>query len=258
MATDVIVLMANLFTGCLRHFRFSARTLLAHPESSLAALLSLAIGIGVNTAMFSVIYSSILKPTPYPQPDELVRIVEAGSLGDMTARQFDFVKHRSRSFASVAAYQVTGERRILTSTEEQWIATVTVSSDFLRTLGTSPLLGREFTAAETKPTGPLAIAISERFWRDHLNADPNVCGRAVRLEDGAHTIVGVLRADFWIPEPADALLPLRGSEVHTDEGSNTVVMARLRENVTIGQARDEARTLSGEFKQEHEIGRAHV
>lgn len=238
--------------NALRDLRYAARMLRKNRGFTTIAIVSLALGIGVNTAMFSVIRAVLLAPLPYPQPDQLVQVGQHVTQGgDVTIPEYQFLKDHSRVFSSIAAYRGAGERRLVWEAGQDWISTVTVTTDFLRTLGVRPALGREFTAEETHAAGPQAIIVSDGVWRRSLGADPGVLGRAVRLDDTSYTIVGVLRPEFWFPQPTDALVPLRPTGSLSDRGTNTQLMARLQHGLSIRQAQAEMATVSEGFRRAH-------
>jgi hypothetical protein len=209
--------------GDLRH---AVRGLLHAPGFAAIAILILALGIGLNSAMFSVIYGVLFRPLPYPDAGRLVHLVRAGGGGDdATIPEYEFWKEHSHSLSTLAAVRGTDEQRLLTGTERQWITTLTVGANFLYTLNISPALGREFNTAETHPGGPEAIILSHHLWRRSFGADPNVIGHAVRLDDSSYIVVGVLPAGFWFPQSSDALVPLRPSGNLSDLGTNTGILA---------------------------------
>lgn len=235
-----------------RDFRYAVRLLRKNSGFTAIAVGSLVLGIGVNTAMFSVIRAVLLRPLPYTQPAQLVRVGEqATQAGDVTIREFEFLKQHSPVFSSVAGYRPGGEQTVVSDSADDWVTTLIVTGDFLQTLGVRPALGREFSAEETRTGGPQAILLSDGFWRRSLGANPAVVGRAVTLEDTTYTIVGVLPPDFWFPHPADALLPLRPSGTLSDRGTNTRVVARLRDGVSIRQADAEMTTIGERYRRAH-------
>ena len=219
--------------------RYAIRTLVKNPIFTAVVVLILALGIGVNTTMFTVVYAVVLRGLPYPASDRLVRLVQAHSSGDVTMREFEFMKEHGRAFASVAAYRGGGDGRIGPPENQNWISTIVVTSDFLRTLGVQPQIGREFTAEETRMGGPSAVMLSDAVWRSIFSADPQILGRSVTLNDISAVVVGVLPAEFWFPQPADAVLPLRPTGSLRDTGTNTQVIARLADAFDIAQAQAE-------------------
>ena len=240
--------LLEIVSADLRH---GLRRLRKAPGFAAVALLTLALGIGLNSAMFSVIHTVLLSALPYPQADRIVHLVRVDGGNDATIPEYDFWKKNARVFSSAAALRGTSEKRLLSGTEHEWITTLTVSADFLRTLRVSPLLGREFDPAETHPGGPQAILLSDALWRGSFGSDRRVLGRAITLDQTSYVVVGVLPRGFWFPQASDALIPLRPSGSLGDLGSNTDVIARLKDGVTLAQARAEMEILSDQFRRSH-------
>ncbi|MGH9631279.1 MAG: ABC transporter permease, partial [Bryobacteraceae bacterium] len=231
--------------------RYAVRGLRRSLGFTTVAVLSLALGIGVNTAMFSVVNAVLLRPLPYPEPAQLVRVAQQATGNDVSIPEYEFWKEHSRVFSSIAGHRGVGERRLVSGTGQEWISTMTVTSDFLRTLGVRPTLGREFNSEETHPGGPQAIILSDSLWRRSFGADPQVLGRAITLDDASFTIAGVLRSGFRLPQPVDALVPLRPTGSLGDRGTNTQLIARLKDGVTIRQAQAEMATITDSFRRAH-------
>jgi putative ABC transport system permease protein len=232
--------------------RYASRMLRKNPGFTVVAVVSLALGIGVNTAMFSVIRAVVLRPLPYPQPAQLVQVGQQVTRGGwVTIPEYRFLKEHSRAFSSIAGYRGGGERRLVWQAGQDWISTMTVTTDFLVTLGVRPPLGREFSPQETQAGGPQAIILGDGLWRRSFGADPAVLGQAVTLDNASYTIVGVLRSDFWFPQSADALVPLRPTGSLSDTGTNTQLIARLKDGLTIQQAQAELTAASEGFRRAH-------
>jgi putative ABC transport system permease protein len=225
------------FLEAVRHeIRFAVRMLRKSPGFSTIAVLSVALGIGVNTAMFSVVNAVLLRTVPYPDPERLVRLVQQHTGGDVTIPEYQFVKEHGRAFSSLAVYRGGEERRLEAGSVQTWVTALTASTDFLRTLRMQPLVGREFTVDETRVGGPQAVIISDGLWRSSFGADVSVLGQTITLNDAAFTIVGVLPADFWFPQPVDVLVPLRPTGGLGDLGSNSQIIARLGDDVGLTRA----------------------
>src|SRR5206468_11191200 len=128
-----------------QELRYAVRMLRKSPGFTTIAVLSLALGIGVNTSMFSVINAVLLRTIPFPDPERLVRLVQQHTGGDVTIPEYQFVKEHERVFSSVAAYRGGGERRLEVRGVYTWVTALTVTTDFLRTLRMQPRVGREFT-----------------------------------------------------------------------------------------------------------------
>src|SRR5687768_15497063 len=228
--------MSRLIEAVAPELQHAVRRLRKSPGFSTIAVLSVALGIGVNTAMFSVVNAVLLRTVPFPDPERLVRLVQQHTGGDVTIPEYQFVREHGRVFSAIAAFRGGGERRLEARGAPTWVTALTVSTDFLRTLRMQPLVGREFTAGETRVGGPQAIILSDAVWRSSFGADVGVLGQTITLNDAAFTIVGVLPANFWFPQPADVLVPLRPTGGPGDLGANTQVIARLRDDVGLTRA----------------------
>jgi putative ABC transport system permease protein len=229
-------------------FRYAVRMLRKAPGFAAVAVLSLALGIGANSAVFSVIHAVLLRPLPYPGVNRLVRVGQQGSYGDVNIPQYEFWKEHASSFASAAGYRGGGDRNLTFDANQQWVKAMTVTADFFRTLGVAPALGREFTPDEARRGGPQAIILSDGLWRNAFGANPAVLGRSVRLDDVSHVIVGVLPRGFWFPESSDAFVPLRPSGAAGDRGTNTQMIARLKPGVSFRQAEAEMPAVAESFR----------
>jgi putative ABC transport system permease protein len=218
--------------------RHAFRVLRKSPGFALVAIVSLALGIGANTAVFSVIHAVLLRPLPYPDPERLVRL--GRSFGQpVSIPEYLFWKENDTSFSSCAGYRGPGDRSLLFGTHQEWAPTMVVTSDFFRTLGVLPALGREFDANETGRGGPQAAVLTDALWRRVSGGDPGILGRAIRLDDTSYTVVGVLPPNFWFPQPVAAFVPWRPSGALDDSGTNTQMVARLKPGVTFRQAQAE-------------------
>src|SRR5438270_10439927 len=189
---------------------YALRLLRRSPGFTLVAVLSLALGVGANTAVFSVVQAVLVRPLPYPQPDQLVLVGQQVTHGAVSISEYEFWKEHASSFATAAGYRGPGDRDLEYRGRHEWIKAMPVTADFFRTLGVGLALGREFNADETQARGPQAIVITDRLWRHVFDAGPEVIGRTVRLDDAAtYIIAGVLPGGFWFPQAADAFVPLR-------------------------------------------------
>ncbi len=241
--------------------RFGARMLRKNPGFTLTVVLTLALGIGANTAIFSVVYAVLLRPLAYPHSDRIVRIglhATGGLIPDVTVPQFEFLRDESGSaFDSVAAFQGWSTLELKQQGRIDWLKGLRVSSDFFRTLGVSPVLGGEFTRAETQHGSPLSIILGDAVWRNVLSARRDIIGTQLRLNDKAYTVVGVLPSDFdFLENPVDAYIPLQPSDTMGDQGFNTSVIALLKPNVNLSQAQTHMAVLFPELpnKQENLLG----
>ncbi len=231
--------------------RYSLRVLRKSPGFTFVAVLSLALGIGANCAIFSLVNAVLLRPLPYAHASELVSVGGQGSGSAVTMLEYEFWKQHARSFASAAAYRGTSSLHLTAGATQDWISAMTVSADFFRTLNVTPALGREFNREETRQDGPRALILTDALWRRDFAADPQVLGRAVALDDNSFVIVGVLPRSFWFPQAADPFVALRPSGGLEDRGFNTTMIARLQPGMTIARAEAEMATLTGDIRRAH-------
>ncbi len=170
-----------------------------------------------------------------------------GGFAALSIPQYRFWKENGTSFASIAGYRCCGDRGLVNGNTREWIKVGVVTTDFLRTLGVAPALGREFTAEEATEGGPQAAMLSTSVWQRHFGRDPNILGRAITLDSTTFTVVGVLPESFWFPSTVEALVPLRPTGNLGDTGMNTQVIARLKPGVAFGQAQAEMGTVSASY-----------
>jgi putative ABC transport system permease protein len=227
----------GLLETLYQDLHYAARVLWKSRAFAAVAILSLALGIGANTAVFSLVHAVLLRPLPYGEPDRLVMLGQRSTHSDGTSMlDYDFCRKNCAAMESVASYQGPGDAFMQHGDTREWITTMAVSMDFLRTLAVKPALGREFNGDETRPGGPQAIILSDGLWRRAFNSDRAVVGQAVQFANRQFTVVGVLRPDFWLPQTADALVPLRFSGTVGDEAFNNQTIARLKAGVSFAQA----------------------
>ena len=177
--------------------RFALRTLRRNPAFLIAALLTLALGIGVNTTMFTVIRAVLLKPLEYREPERVVRII-----GGATPSRYELLRTQSRSYAAVGAYSGGLENVGLSGAGgPEALKAARVSANFLEILGVRPLFGRSFQADEDTPSAPLVAMISSELWRRRFDSDPSIAGRTATLGGMPFTIIGVLPPGLQFPAP---------------------------------------------------------
>jgi putative ABC transport system permease protein len=183
----------------LRDVKFAARMLVKNPGLTAVAAATLALGIGANTAIFSVVESALLRPLPYADPDRLAIVTidrrELGSRFSLSKADFLILKDRMRSVESLAAF--TPDRLNLTGgSEPERVSAMWVSAEFFSTLGVPAILGRTFLSDEDRPGRPPVAVISHELWRRRFAGDPGAIGRPVIMNDRSYTVVGVMPPDF--------------------------------------------------------------
>lgn len=183
----------------IQDLRFALRMLFKNPGFTAVAAITLAVGIGANTAIFSVVNSTLLRPLPYAEPDRLSFVtidrLEHGRRFTVSKADFLILKERMQSFERLAA--ITTDRLNLTGVEEpERVSAMRVTADFFSILGVPPILGRGFAADEDRPGRPPVAVVSHALWLRHLSGDPGAIGRAITLNDQTYTVVGVMPPDF--------------------------------------------------------------
>lgn len=241
----------------LHDLRYTLRQLRRSPGFAVTAVLTLALGIGATTAMYSIVRSTLFAPLPYPHAAELVGIgfLQPGEkpASDQTGETGAFLLAHANSFSSmgIADDGPLGQNFSTGSGKAQTIRSLTVSSGYLPTLGVPALIGRTFTREEDTPGAAPAVILSERLWRDSLNADPNIVGRTVHINADPYTVIGVMPASLATVESPDVWQPLQMSSTDPGyQGTNYQMIARLKPGTSIAQASAELDGLTrGIFRQ---------
>jgi predicted permease len=225
-------------------FRGTLRRLAQSPGFALAVILTLALSIGANTAVFSLVNALLLRPLPYPQPDRLAGIELAsnqdapdpstaidGEAWELIRDQVPQVTPALSSFGGV-----TSATNIRTPAGTQSISSARVSAGFFTVLGELPAMGRSFTAEEDRDGGPRAAIISHQLWRTAFQSDRHILGKVILVKGEPYTVVGVLGPRFSFPEPAEIYTPIRPTRTGEGSGTNYEFTARLKPGATWQEA----------------------
>jgi putative ABC transport system permease protein len=237
----------QMIADVLRDTRYAIRQLARTPGFTAVALLTLALGIGATTAMFSVVNGVLLKPLPFPESDRLVRVNEIvpqyGRFSVAPANFFDW-RAQNASFERVVAI-AAGTATLAGGDGPERLSNAGVSWDFFELAKVQPLLGRGFTAEEDVPGKNAVIVLSQRSWQRRFGADPNIVGRTVTLNGAPATIVGVMPSGFEFPRDAEYWVPLGLDTAKATRGGHFLaVIARLKPGVTAEQAGAEMKTIA--------------
>ncbi|HWF89692.1 MAG TPA: ABC transporter permease, partial [Pyrinomonadaceae bacterium] len=239
----------------LTDIRFGFRILLKQPGFTLVAVITLALGIGANTAIFSLVNSILLRPLPFREPDRLVRMLQASpklGLSSWGVSQADFAAYReqNRTFESIAIYN-TAATNLTGAGEPERLPIATVTADFFKVFGVSPLLGRTFVEGEDVKGKNQVCVISHAFWQRRFGGDPGVVGRTLSLNNTPTQIVGVMPAEFKFPRyEIDLWTPLAFDAKRTAPYFFAVV-GRLKPGVQLGQAQADTTQVLQNFGREH-------
>jgi putative ABC transport system permease protein len=255
---DALVLQPQrLEDEMFQDLRFGVRMMLKHPGFTAVAVLTLALGIGANTAIFSVVNAVLLRPLPFTEPDRLVSIAETHPelpRAEVAAPDFEDWRRQARVFRDMAAWSIKdwGKTALTEAGEPEQLQSTCVTQNLFPLLGVSPALGRNFLPEENQPGRDRVAIVSYGLWRRRFASDPNLVGRAIRLNGESHTVVGVMPQDTQLPFDTDVWLPLSqlGTYALTSRVPHMLeVVARLKAGATVGQARAEMEAIAGRLGQ---------
>jgi putative ABC transport system permease protein len=237
--------------------RFIVRTLLRTPAYTAIAVITLALGIGANTAIFSVVNSTLLSPLPFKDPERLVLLSSKNEQrrierGEITQGDYLDFRDRSQAFDEVAAFgpwgfNITGED------DPEKITSVVVSTNLFQALGVEPIRGRAFLAGESTPGRDKVVVLSHSLWQRRYGGDENLVGRALTLDGSSYTVVGIMPPDFRFPNnDVEMWAPL---DLTPDESSRRSrwlnVVARLKTGVSMAEARTEMATVAAGLERQY-------
>jgi putative ABC transport system permease protein len=240
----------------LNDFRLAIRALRVAPLVSAAAIVSLAIGIGANTAVFSVVNAILLKPAPYPEPDRLVLLgytFSGASVALVSETKLNVWKDQTTAWQDIAALRVRDVSVSDGGPAEQVLA-LQANADFFAVFDAQTALGRTFTPAEDQPGGDRVVVLSDGFWKGRFGSDPRIIGTQLRVDGSVVTVVGVLDAsvdtsifnvspDLWIPLQLDSN--------STSHGPSLIAAGRLRPGVSVALAQARARPTAEAFRRQY-------
>ena len=236
----------------LQDLRYGMRNLARNPAFALVAMLTLALGIGANTTIFSVIDDTLLKPLPFPSPDRLVLFWETFGKGPdnwniVSAPNFWDFSRQSHSFESMAIFDSAGRGYNLSASgtrqEAEQVSGLRVSAAFFSVLGAKPLFGRTFLPEEETLGKDHEVVLSYGLWKNRYGGDPSLVGRTIRIDGAGFTVIGVMPLDFawqfW-SGPRQLWVPVGYNKTDFGRGDNSFIsIARLKPGVTMAQARAE-------------------
>ncbi|HKV27626.1 MAG TPA: ABC transporter permease [Candidatus Acidoferrales bacterium] len=249
---------AHFFDTLLRDFRYAFRMLRKSPGFTAVAVLTLALGIGANAAVFSAIDAVLLRPLPFPDGDQLMRIsqynpkVQGGSNPFVAPVRLEDWNRLNSAFQALTGYYTEDDSETSGPIPEK-ITIAFVGPRFLQVWGIAPEVGRDFTRQEEHIGGPSAILISDRLWRERFDANPNAIGKALRIAGGSETVIGVLPASFSFPvRDVDVWSPIWPESKYALSRDDTwyTVIGRLKKGVTLAQARANLSTVQEQLGRE--------
>ena len=238
--------------------KIAVRSLARQRTFSFVAILTLALGVGATTAIFSVVYGILLKPLPYERSERLVALGQTAKSapaqpvdGSTSAVNFRDWKQQSKTIPAMALY--SGGSAVLTTDGESNVVPIgSVSPDFFHVFGATPILGREFSADETRPTGPRAAIVSYGYWQERLGGRGDVLSQAVEISGVAWPIVGVAPRGFDFPNQARLWLPVRNNDEQCGRGCVYLNgIGRLADGATVETAQTEMAGIAAALEREY-------
>ncbi|MCM3900452.1 MAG: ABC transporter permease [Pyrinomonadaceae bacterium] len=250
-----------------KELRYGIRSLLKQPGFTAIAVITLALGIGANTAMFSVINAVLLRPLPYHDPDRVVTIWEESPERDLYQLPVSYANYRdwidqNHAFEQISAYTFTN-LNLTGAGEPARLSTVRTSANLFSLVGATPRFGRTFLAEEDKEGGNRVVILGHGLWQSRFGSDPSILGKSLTLNNQSYTVVGVMAPNFQFPvgfgylgrvlnDPTDLYVPIAASGNEASRGNYSFfALGRLKPGVTIDQARAEMTTIERRLEQQY-------
>jgi putative ABC transport system permease protein len=240
----------------LQDLRFGLRMLRKSPGFTIVALLTLALGIGANTAIFSVVNAVLLQPLPYPQPDRIVQLVRSfpgQNFLSTSVSKFMVWRNQTEVFQDIAAFDHDSADNLTEGDDPEEVEVVHASAGYFAVFGAPIAMGRTFTPDEDRPGGPHVVVISNGLWRNRFNADPMIVGKAITLGAGSYEVIGVLGPTFAPNSPVDLWLPLQADPNSASQLHNVIAVARLRPGVTLAKTQAAMKVATEEFRRKFPV-----
>jgi putative ABC transport system permease protein len=247
----------------LQDLNYGLRMLLKHKGFSAVAVLTLGLGIGVNTAIFSIVQTVLLRPLPFAEQEQLVMLWKRDTTSntrfvELALAEVRDWQHQSKSFSSVSALPATvyGYGYVLTGKGDAvQLESAKVSGSFFSLLGANAAYGRVFNEGDDQFNGLKVVILSDRIWRGRFNADPSLVGQAITLTNESYTVVGVMPAVFEFPKGVDLWLPIKTAmdprSAENYRYSFLTAVGRLNPGVTFSQAEAEMNTIISSIASQH-------
>src|SRR5688572_9244895 len=233
----------------LKDVRYGLRTLLRQPAFTVVAVITLALGIGANTAIFSLVNAVLLRALPFQNPEQLVSVgkaADAGGLPGLAGFQYLAWNDRSTTLDGVAAY-TDNNFNLIGNGDPERISCAQVTASLFPMLGVKPIAGRTFLPEEDRRGQNQVAVVSEGFWQRRYGRDASLVGSSIQLDDKRYTVVGIMPSNFRFPGEFEIWLPLALDPVKETKGdflSLVEVVARLKPGVVVQQAQTELNLIS--------------
>jgi predicted permease len=253
-ANSVARVFETMTTTFLSHdVAYALRQLRKSRGFTVAAILTLALGIGANLTVFLILYGVLLRPLPFSHPEQLVRVERSYPNGNVAPAYSGtvalFMRRSNSSFESAAAYDyIPSNVNLVQSGDAIPLKALRATSDFFHVFAMDPAIGRGFNTADMIPNASRVVVLSDALWRNHFSADPNILGQAVTLGNQRFTIIGVARPEFRLDSKVDLWTPLPIMESPKDQSNQYNFVARMRPGVTRVQAEADLKNVLFQLK----------
>jgi putative ABC transport system permease protein len=234
--------------------RYSLRMLVASPAFTITAIAAIALGIGANTAIFTVVNAVLLKPLTYPEPERMVQFMNTSPQGNSPVGSpvnFNTWKAQTSVFQDVTAYDFGGPGFNLTGAVPEQVHGIHVSEAYFRLFGAPVILGRTFTPQEDSPNSGHVVVISYGFWQRKFGGKPKIVGTSVSLSNESYTIIGVLGKSFATDPEADIWVPFQIDPNSTNLGHYFLVAGRLKPGLALAQANAQLKLVADQYRRLH-------
>ncbi len=241
--------MASLW----QDLHYAVRIYAKHKSFALLAVITLAVGIAANTAIFAVINSVLLRPLPYPEPQRIVQVYRRMTVGIsslVSYSWFRFAEHNNHTMEYLAAWGAGPRVNVGTGDSSQVVQCVKVSSNFFRVFGVRPIQGRDFNYQDDLPGAAPVAVISNSLWKSVFRGDPKILGQVLQIKNEDYTVIGVMRPGFTGGPDTDVWIPYRKAEDWTEKTVAHLVAGRLRPGVTMEEARHDLDLLWDRLRRE--------
>ena len=240
----------------LQDLRYGIRLLVKHPGFTIVAVLTLALGIGANSAIFSVVNAVLLRPLPFREPERLVKLYETlpqGGTGSVSVPNLIDWREQNSVLTEISAYQFA-DFNLQGSEQPERVLGATVSSNFFDIVGVQPQLGRTFTKGEDQPGADRVVVLSNQLWRRNYGADPQVVGKRVHLGGESYLVVGVMPQGFLYPSRTTELwtpLIFTPKQLASRGSHSLFAIGRLKDGVKFEQAQSEMSAIASRLEQQY-------
>jgi predicted permease len=235
--------------------RYSLRMLWKNPGFTAVAVIALALGIGANTAIFTVVDGVLLQPLPFAEPDRLMRLCRlfpGGHYASSNSIPKYMVWRGNHVFSAMTLYsQGAPGMNFGPKDHPEQVKAAQVSDGYFQVFGVAPLIGRTFTASEDVPGGPKLAVLGYHLWQSRLGGDRELPGRTIQLNNEPYTVIGVLPKGFQADPPVDLWVPLQADAQSTNQGHYLAAAARLKPGVTLEAARAEMKIVGEQFRRQN-------